>query len=533
MINKLIILFLIFPLFFLTGCQKEKITFDPIFKLNISAEPTYLNPILFTDSASGDVVGLVFTGLLKVNPDLSLVPDLATAYSVSKDGLTYTFELRKNVLWHDGKPFTADDVIFTYEKILDPKTNTVRRSDYQINGKNIIFKKIDQYTVKAILPQPFSPFLVNCTMGIIPKHLLAKTDINLDDFNRHPVGTGPYKFVKWASNEYVLLTRNDQYYDKIPKIKEILLKIIPNENTSLIALKKGELDFTGIPVREITSLKKQYQNKINILNYLPLSYTYIGFNLKNPYFKEKKIRQAVAYAINKQALVKAVLQEYAEPSYVTESPASWAYPNLTKINKYAYNPAKSKEILNSLGYIYNLKTGYFEKNNQPFEFTLITNKGNFYREKSAQIIQQYLKNVGIKMNIQLLEWSSFIKIVNSPNDPKNFDAILLGWSLGIDPDSYNFWYSGEYPRGFNYVAYNNPVMDKLLTQERTEQNQAKRKQIFQKIYEILTEDLPYLPLYYPKAVVGVNNRVKGLAKPCPMGVLYKIEDVYLENETPR
>ena len=528
--NKKIFLLILFGIFAFTlfACNKtnlkHNLTYN-ILKLNLGAEPSLLNPILFTDSPSAEIVGLVFNGLFKVKEDLSMTPDLVANYSISADGKVYTFNLRKDVLWHDGKPFTSDDVLFTFEKLFDSKTNTVRRSDFVINGKPIIFKKIDTYTLKAILPEPFAPFLVNLGLGILPKHLLATEDINTTAFNRRPIGTGPYKFVDWQTNQYVRLTRNNSYYYKIPKIENILFKIIPNENTALIALRKGELDLASIPIREVKRLKND--PKIKIYTYYPLSYSYLGFNLKNTQLKNLKLRQAFAYAIDRNALVKAVLRSFGKAAYITESPYSWAYPDLKTVEKYDYNPEKAKKILRELGYQYNKTSRFFEKDGKVLEFTIITNKGNVDREKTVQIVQQFLSSVGIKVNIQLMEWSSFIKVINEPKDPKNFDLVLLGWSLSIDPDNYGIWYSKEYPRGFNFIGYNNKTIDNLLVKERQEINKLNRKKMFQEIYEILALEVPYYTLYYPEAIVGVNKRVKNLAKPSPLGVLFNIEDIYL------
>jgi peptide/nickel transport system substrate-binding protein len=199
------------------------------------------------------------------------------------------------------------------------------------------------------------------------------------------------------------------------------------------------------------------------------------------------------------------------------------------VPKYKYNPIVAKKMLEKAGFTYNSKTQLMEKYGKPFEFTVITNKGNKEREKAAQIIQQYLAQVGIKMNIQLLEWSAFIKILNSPQMPKNFDAVLLGWSLSIDPDMYELWHSSEYPKGFNLGGYKDKRVDELLEKGRTEINREKRKGIYKELYLKIANDQPYYFLYYPESVVGINKRVKGLSKPGPAGVMPNIEKVWVES----
>ncbi len=517
----------------LTSCQKPAAiisegTADPngILKLNLGAEPTVLNPILYTDAASGGVVDLIFNGLFKVNNQLELIPDLATAYTLGDDGKTYTFFLKKNVLWQDGKPFTAEDVAFTMSKILDPATNTVRRPQYIINGKPVRFKVLDPYTIQAILPEPFSPFLVSMAIGMLPKHLLDGQNINTASFNRQPVGTGPFKFKKWVSGQYVELERNSLYFGSKPKLKGILQKIIPDANTALVALEKGETDIDQVPAKEFDRITQKGQ--LQTYRYYGLYYTFLGFNLKHPLLSDHKIREAIAYAINRDALTKSVLKGFGKPATIPESPVSWAYPKNDKtIPTYSYNPAKSTEILTQLGYKKNASTGFFEKNGKPIEFTVITNKGNKDREKSATIIQRYLQNAGIKLNIQIMEWSAFVKLLNSPQDPKPFDAVLLGWSTGIDPDGYSIWHSSEYPSGFNLIGYANLKADQLLVQGRRQTQKEDRQKTYAQLYSVISGDIPYYFMFYPESTVGASLKLRGLSKPGPAGLLNKIEDVYL------
>ena len=387
---------------------------------------------------------------MKVNSDLEIEPDLAESYTISKNGLIYTIKLKPSIFFHDGHPLDAEDVVFTFQTILNPKTNTVRRSNYQINGKNIRFESIDSLTVKISLPEPFSPFLTNLTMGILPKHLLENEDINTSDFNRNPIGTGPFKFVDWRPSQYVKLERNDQYFYKKAKVPGILMKIIPDKNTARISLQKGEIDIEGgVQAKDVKLLEKE--THLNLYDYYSLGYTYIGLNLTKEPFNNRQFRLALSHAINRESIVKSVLRGYGKPSILPSSEELWAYPDNTRaINVYGYNPEKSKQLLMEMGYTFNESSGYFEKDGQILSFTLMTNKGNKYREKTAQIVQRFLENVGIKVSIQLMEWSAFIKVMN---DTTAFDAIIIGWGLGIDPDGYSIWHSSQFPTGFNYIGY--------------------------------------------------------------------------------
>lgn len=523
---------LVVSILIVAGCSDQKVSkvsdvMDPegVLKLRLKAEPSYLNPILYTDAYSGSVVGLIFSGLFRVDENLELQPDLCERYEVSKDGLVYTFYLRKNVFWHDGKRLTADDVKFTFDLLLDPKTQTVRRSSYIINGKPIRFRALDSFTFQAKLPEPFAPFLSRISTGILPRHILMDDDINTTSFNRNPVGSGPFKFVEWKSGQYVKLVRNDNYYGAKPKLKEILMKIIPDDNTAKVALEKGEIDESGILPKDFYRISKW--TNVSTYRYKEMSYSFMAFNLRIAKFRNPLIRQAVVHAVNRSALVKNVLKGFGAPAYLPSSPVSWAYPDELNITKYDYDPEKSKSLLRQAGFEFDTESGYFIKNGKPCAFTLITSKGNLTGEKMAQYIQQYLKAVGIKLELELMEWQSFLKILDAPKDPKEFDAAMLSWSLGLDPDAYTIWHSSQYPDGFNFIGYSNSEVNQLLVEGRRTLNRKDRKRIYNKLFKTIGEDAPYMFLTYSESLQAVNNRVRGLSKPGPSGLFTPIENVYV------
>ncbi|MGE4169712.1 MAG: peptide-binding protein [Candidatus Margulisiibacteriota bacterium] len=521
--NRLWVVLVLMVGLFVAGCSGSGSKQPKTLTFHLSAEPGNLNPLLYTDVYSGTVCDAVFNGLLKANEDLEIVPDLAESYSVSPDGLTYTFKLKKTVTWHDGKPFTSADVLFTFKTLFDPKTNTVRRSQFIVDGKPIRFSAPDPLTVVATLPKPFAPFLSAMTQAIIPEHLLKTVDVNKAAFNRQPVGTGPFVFVEWKPGQFVTLKRNPHYFGNLAKSETLRFKIIPNTNTTLLALKKGEID-------EASDLQPQdfeaLQSDRNLATYkLPqLRYTYIGFNLKHPLLSQLAFRQALALAINKDAIVASVLKGYGQPAELPQSPYAWSYPKTAKA-LYPYNPTESKKHLKTLGFVFNPKSGYFEKNGKPIELTLITAKDNKRSEKTAEIVQQFFKNVGVKLNIQLLEWQSFLKIITAPQDPKGYDLCMLSWSLNIDPDAYDVWHSSQYPAGFNFVAYHNPSVDQLLEQGRLTVEPEKRKVIYKKAYTQIASDLPYVFLFYPDALSAVSKQLSGLSKPGPAGLFVHLENI--------
>jgi peptide/nickel transport system substrate-binding protein len=517
-------LFCLCLLLLLSSCSTNKNSDLPEqLRLNLGAEPSILNPLLSTDATSSSITGKIFNGLVRINEDLEIEPDLATTYNISEDGLVYTFTLRDDVTWHDGIPFSGEDVLFTYEKILDPTTNTVRRSGYVYEGKSVVFELIDAYTFRATLPIPFAPFLDKMGMDIIPKHIYEDEDINRSSYNRDPIGTGPYKFKLWKPGQYVILEKNDNYYHGVPKTNTIINKIILDPQAGLISLKKEELDLDGIPPKDVESLRSE--EHLDLYSYYDLNYTYLGFNLKHKFLSDNRVRKAIAHAINKDLIVNGVLKGKGLPAHVPTSPLLWSYPEDTTSMVYEYDVEKSKQYLSEAGFLLNEKTNIYEKDGAPLSFTILTNQGNKERAKSAQLIQNFLKEIGIHVDIQILEWSSFVKLVSSDQDPKAYDAVILGWSLSLDPDSYSIWHSSEYPKGFNFVGYENDRVDDLLIKGRRETVQEKRKEIYRALYQEITNDLPYVFLYYPESTVGVHKRVKGLSKPGPGGLMNQIQEI--------
>lgn len=514
-------------LLFVAGCsgpgpQKEQVIklpdpsqADPNGKLifSLGGEASILNPILSTDTSSSAIEGTIFTGMTKINEQLEVIPDLARAWKVSDGGKVWKFFLRKDVKWHDGQPFTAKDVVFTFNSILNPKVNSVRRSDYIIDGQPIIFKALDDYTVQAVLPKPFAPFLVRSGMSIIPEHILADEDINTADFNRNPIGTGPFIFKQWVTGDHVTVVRNPNYYLGAPKLAEIIFKVIPDGNTRLVALEAGEVDESDIPAKDYKRMKSV--PGINVFEFDSLLYTYLGFNLANTKFADKRVRQALAYATNKKQLVKVIFKGLASPAYAPSAPVSWAYSD--KVPKYPYDPEKAKKLLKKAGA-------------ENLEFTIVVNQGNKDREKAAIILQQQYKKVGVKVKIRVMEWSALLKIVNSPTDPKDFEALIMGWSLGLDPDAFSIWHSSQYPKGFNFIKYNNPEADKLLKLGRTTMGKSPRRKIYSQLWQVIAEDQPYIFLWYPKAIVGIKDRVGGLSKPGPAGLFLNLEKVFVTKE---
>lgn len=496
--------------------------------LNIGAEPTILNPLLITDSASHSVTQFIFNGLFKLDENLEIVPDLVDTYTISSNGLVYTFTLKEGVYWHDGQVLTAEDVKFTFDTLIDKNTNTVRRSQFILDEKPIQWTVLNPKTIQATLPAPFAPFLSTLVMEIIPKHVYSTEAINTHPANRTPIGTGPFAFVEWKSGQYIKLKRNIKFFKGKPKLHSIICKIIPDTNTSLSAFEKGELDIAGIPHKDIPRFQKN--KSIALFSNYGLSYSYMAFNLRKPILGDVRVRRAITHAINKDALIQAILKGNGTPAHIPSSPISWGYPDDDHLKTYPYDPEKAKALLKEAGYQLNPATKWVEKDGKPFVLNLKTSKGSASSIQMAQIIQQFLKQVGIKMEIETLEWSSFLKVIHDTTEPRNFDLVILGWTFDInDPDdTYTVWHSSAYPNGANLNGYSNARVDQLLDLGRKELDKDKRKAIYTEIFNQISLDAPYVFLFHAKSSVGVYTYVKGLVTTGKVGLLNAIENVYIE-----
>ena len=481
-----------------------------------------LNPLLVSDSASGDIVGLIYDSLIEINPNtLEPNPKMAKKWSISEDGLTYTFYLNEGIKFHDGEILTSEDVKFTFDTYKNPNTNAPNQADVQNLAAVEI---IDDYTVQFNLNKPDCSFLLTAGLGIIPSHLYKDEDINTASINLSPIGSGPFKFKEWFPDDRVVVEAFDDYYRGRPYLDRIIYKVVPDNTVLTEQLFIGEVDVTGIEFDQVERFKAT--SAVEVYEYDVLSYGYLGYNLKNEFFKELNVRKAISHAIDKEVIVDEVFLGFGEVANVPMPPTSWAYnPN---IETPIYNIELAKKILKDTGFEDTDGNGIIDKNGKEFSFTLMTNKGNKQREKIAIIIKDRLNKIGIEVKIQYLEWPTFVDKVSG----KNFDAIILGWSLGIDPDSSSIWHS-EKAKDFNFISYHNPKVNDILDKGLIVPGCKKedRKKLYWLFQEEVAKDNPYLFLYYSKAVVGVNNKFDSDTgiEGTPIGLLWNVDRWYFKN----
>ena len=480
--------------------------------LSMSSSPSRLNPILANDSASSEITDWLFSGLFKYDKDGNPTVDLAKSYTFETP-TKLIIKLRDDILWHDNERFTSKDVIFTYEKIIDPKVLNSIKSNF-IQVQNV--KALDDYTIEVIYKQPYFKAIETWMVGILPYHILKdEKDLMTSSFNKNPIGTGSYKLKEFKQGQDIELIANENYFEGKPKIEKIKYQFLPDPNTSFLYLKQKKLDLGGLtPIQVDRQLDDNFRNNYTIMQKPSFSYTYLGFNLKNEKFKDIRVRKALSYAINRQELVDILFFGYGKVCNGPFLPGSFAYND--EVPQITQDIQKAKELLK--------EAGYDEKN--PFTFEIVTNTGNDIRINAAQILQYQLQKAGIIMNIRVMEWQSFL---NTVVHPRKFEAVLLGWSLALMPDAYPLWHSSSAKLGgFNLVSYNNQEVDKLIEEGSKTVNRDDLGKIYKEIFKKINEDLPYLFLYIPDSISVVNKDIKHI-EPAFIGIMHNQKDWELEN----
>jgi len=475
--------------------------------LSISSNPSRINPILATDSASSEIANWIFNGLFKYDKNGKIVCDLAKSYQFT-DETTLIVKLKQNVKWHDGAKFTAQDVLFTYNTILSPKVFTPQSDSFK---KVKSLEIIDDFTIKIKYKEPYFKALNIWMGGILPYHILKdEKDIMRSKFNKNPIGTGSYKLKTFKISSDIKLEAFDDYFEGRAKIDQILYKFLPDPTTAFLMLKQNMLDIGGLtPIQVDRQIDEKFKKDYKIIEKPSFGYTYMGFNLKKEKFKNKKIREALSLALDRKQMVDILFFGHGKVCNGPFLPGTFAYNE--DAPKAVQNIKKAKQLLKELGY----------DENHPFEFELVTNANNSIRVNAAQIMQYQLQKVGVKMSIRVMEWQAFL---NTIVHPRNFDAILLGWGLSLMPDAYSIWHSkSDKKGGFNLVGYHNSEVDRLIDLGSKTVDLEKLAVIYKKIFKLISQDYPYLFLYIPNSITVVNSKIKNI-EPTFLGIMHNQKD---------
>ncbi len=397
-----------------------------------------------------------------------------------------TFKIRRGVRWHDGAPLTSADVEFTYQSLIDPQYRSPRAGDFWL-VKDV--SAPDDYTFIVTYRIPYSECVSSWGIPVIPKHILSGKSPQwwADNYNSHPIGTGPFRFVEWKRNEQVRLEANSDYYEGPPNLPAIIFRAIPDSFVNSIAFDSKGFDTTQLMFHQIKRFKQE-PKRFKLFQRWSQGYLYIGWNQKNPLFVDRQVRLALAHAVNIDRIIKYVYYGYARPSNGA-FPAQMWYAN-KDIKPYPYDPENAKELLTQAGWVDSDGDGWLDKDGRRFEFDLITNHGNPMRALIQVLVQDDLKKIGIKVNTASYEWAVFI---NNYVNTRQFDAMILGWFTAYGYDQHSYWHSSQTePPGFNFCSYVNPEVDNLLTTIRTTFDRDRIAKLCGRLQEIIYHDQPYL-----------------------------------------
>lgn len=465
-----------------------------------------MNAPLSPDIGSVLINKVLFPGLMRPTDSLVPEPDLATGYTRSADGRHYRFTLRPGVRWHDGVPFSATDVKFTFDQILDPKSGTLQWSDFSVVDSVTV---ADSLTVDFWLAAPSAPFLtlLGHNAGIIPEHAFTGPIADAVDFNRvRPIGTGPFMVKESVPGSFVVLGANPDFYGAPPRLARIIFKIVPDVNAQVAQLRARELDLAVLEPANLRGLDGDPDILIDQVM-VPQHY-FVGFNQDLPRFKPPAVRRALELAVNRQALIDGVLRGYGDYPRGTIPAALGPYfaADLPRVEQ---DTAAALALLAGEGWRRGPDGWLRDQSGARFAFTLLIDKGNPTREQSALAVQQDFRRIGIDVAIETMEFASLVRDYILP---RRHESFLIWWNTPLDPDQFSYYATGQ---ANNDVGYSNPDADRLLARGRTELDPARRLAAYREFQAVQAKDPPVLVLYYPRELQVRRAVLQGLP---PLGI---------------
>jgi peptide/nickel transport system substrate-binding protein len=471
----------------------------------IGADPTLnpWSPNAFVESLF--INRAIFEGLTKPGKDLAPAPDLAESWTTAPDGLSWTFKLRSGVKWSDGKPFSADDVAFTFNDIvLKPDLGAQNRASYAAVKSVTV---IDPTTVRFDLTRKFAalPSFLAYNAGILPKHVLSADPLKTVSFNKGtPVSTGPFKVEKYTSGQSVSLVRNENYFGPKPYLDKVVFTVVADPNTQIAQALSG--DITIMILDNKAAVDRVKTAPALVVASRPLvQYYWLSLNQTDPRFTDVRVRQAFVHAIDRQAIIKSVELGYGSIANSPITPALAAYYDPSLASKYPYDQTKAKDLLAQAGWTPG-PDGVLQKGGQPFKFTMDVGQRGVLEPVNA-LIQQDLKKVGVVADLNTMEWNAYIQKVVVRRE---YTATVNWWTYPSDPDVFPYYHSSSAGKGFNIPGYQDPRLDDLLVQGQSAGDLESRKAVYKQLQAYTSETLPYLFLWYPQEIDVLSARLKGV-----------------------
>ena len=460
-----------------------------------SGDYTRINPAM---DEHGEINIMIFNGLTAHDGDNQVVPGLAKSWDYDEETCTYTFHLEEGVKWHDGEPFTADDVKFTIEAIMDPENGSENAPNYEDVEEITV---VDDHTVSFKLDAPNVAFLDYMTMAVLPKHLLEGEDMQTSDFFRNPVGTGPYKLESWEEGQAITLVKNEDYFRGEPNIDTVVFKIVTDDNAKALQLKSGELDLALLTPKDAATFADD--EAYTCYDMKTSDYRGILFNFWNEYWqKNKDLIPAVCYGIDRQAIVEAVLLGQGMTAY---GPLQRNIYNDENVEHYDYDPEKAKSVLEEAGCEMG-DDGFYYRDGEKVGFVISVGAGDQVRVDIAQIAAQQLQQIGMDVTVEIpaqVDWGGQM-------------AYLIGWGSPFDADDHTYKVFGT-DKGANYSGYSNELVDKYLTETRQSDDPEVRAEAYDKFQEELTKDPAFAFICYIDANYVADADIQGIDPDTIMG----------------
>lgn len=475
----------------------------------LDAAPTNLDPRFALDANSSRLAQLLFNGLVRYDERSQIAADLALRWEHPAP-TTYIFYLRRGVRFHDGRELTAADVEYTYRSLLSAELGSPKRGSYR-ELQDV--QAVERYTVRFTLRKFQAPFLGNLTLGIVPKHVAEGKPAGV--VHRRPVGSGPFRFVRWRSDDRLELEANPEYFAGPPKLAGLHFRVIPEQTVSVLELESGGIDLIQNDVAPDLLPRLRRNPRLKIVTAPGTNIAYVGFNLTDPILRHPKVRRAIAHAIDRRSIISYLLRGLAETTSTLLSPTNWAYA--AGLPSYAYDPERARALLDAAGFPDPDGPGPRPR----FRLSYKTTK-NDLRQRIALVLQEELAAVGVQLDVRFYEWGTFFSDITKGN----FQLYTLAW-VGIrDPDIYYYtMHSGSIPpAGANRGRYRNQRLDALLEQGRSARTLAARRAIYHEVQRLVAAELPYVHLWHTTNVAVMRREIEGF-RLYPAGDLLSLKEV--------
>ena len=477
-----------------------------VFREGVAGNPQYINPLLcHTHEIDRDLCSLLFRGLTRLDQQGRVVPDLAERWT-APDGLVYTFTLRENQFWHDGKPVTIDDLLFTIEMMQNPDSPIL--PDLAELWRSVTVEPVDEHTVRLLLDEPFAPFLDFTTIGLLPKHIwqdVPPSELLTSPLNLRPVGNGPMQ-ATLTSAQFIRLERNPYSSEDIPMVSALEFHFYPDYPSIYAAYTEGELDGVSQVMQSDISLA-QARTDMQLFS-APLS-TYVGvvFNLQNPdvpFLQDAIVRRALYHALDREQLLHDVVGGHGVLASSPIPSNNWGHAPDTP--SYDYDPDEARRLLDESGWVDTDGDGTRDKDGLPMQLILLTNDGPTRIALIEQIAADW-QAVGVKVVVESVSFGGFVSDFLTP---RRFEAALLSWDITGDPDPFPLYHSSQIATGQNYGGWSNQEADALVIEARSTVDPEKRRALYAQFQHLFAADVPAIPLYYPVYTYGVSERVKAV-----------------------